>query len=65
VYQLEIKIKGLQKTGSVPDLSRNGIARGYVVVPEFPSAIAETLTMVGALSVSMILIRKINSKKEK
>lgn len=51
VYQLEIKIKGLQRTGqSVPDLSRNGIARGYIVVPEFPSGIAETLTMVGALS---------------
>jgi hypothetical protein len=65
VYQLEVKIKELQKTGAVPDLSRNGIARGYVVVPEFPSAIAETLTIVGALSASMIMIRKINSKKEK
>jgi hypothetical protein len=66
VYQLEIKIKGLQRTGqSVPDLSRNGIARGYVVVPEFPSGIAETLTMVGALSASMIMIRKINTNRRK
>jgi hypothetical protein len=66
VYQLEIKIKALQRTGqAVPDLSRNGIARGYVVVPEFPSAIAETLAMLGALSVSMIMIRKIDTKKEK
>jgi hypothetical protein len=65
VYQLEIKIKGLQKTGSVPDLSRNGIARGYVVVPEFPSEIAETLVMLGALSASMIMTRKINAKNEK
>ena len=66
VYQLEIKIKALQRTGqAVPDLSRNGIARGYVVVPEFPSAIAETLAMLGALSVSMIMVRKIDTKKEK
>ena len=66
VYQLEIKIKALQRTGqAVPDLSRNGIARGYVVVPEFPSATAETLAMLGALSVSMIMVRKIDTKKEK
>ena len=66
VYQLEIKIKGLQRTGqSVPALSRNGIARGYVVVPEFPSAIAETLTMIGALSASMIMIRKMITNREK
>ncbi|HEY7571602.1 MAG TPA: hypothetical protein VH796_09560 [Nitrososphaeraceae archaeon] len=40
VYQLEITIKALQRTGqSVPDLSRNGIARGYVVIPKFLSVL--------------------------
>jgi hypothetical protein len=36
-----------------------------VVVPEFPSEIAETLVMLGALSASMIMTRKINAKNEK
>jgi hypothetical protein len=66
VYQLEIRIKALQRTGqSVPDLTRSGIARGYVVVPEFPSAIAETLAMIGALSSSLVLIRKLGNKSDK
>jgi hypothetical protein len=61
VYQLEIKIKGLQKTGAVPDLSRNGIARGYVVVPEFPSFTGSALLISGLFAFAIFFTRRFKS----
>jgi hypothetical protein len=40
IYQIQLEIKQLLKAGQTPDLTRNGIARGYVVVPEFPDGVA-------------------------
>jgi hypothetical protein len=37
IYQVQLQINGLLKAGQTPDLTRNGVARGYVVVPEFPT----------------------------
>src|SRR6476620_8158443 len=37
IYQVQLQIKGLLKIGQAEDLTRNGLVRGYVVVPEFPS----------------------------
>jgi hypothetical protein len=54
IYQIQLEIKGLLKTGQTPDLTRNGIARGYVVVPEFTSAGA--LVSIGALFVILTII---------
>jgi hypothetical protein len=39
IYQIQLQIKQLVKSGQTPDLTRNGIARGYVVVPEFPNGV--------------------------
>ena len=62
VYQLEIKIKALQRTGlSVPDLSRNGIARGYVVVPEFPSFTGSALLISGLFAFAIFFTRRFKS----
>jgi hypothetical protein len=36
-YRVEIAVKALMKQGQSPDMTRNGIARGTVVVPEFPA----------------------------
>ena len=59
VYQLEIRIKALQRTGqSVPDLTRSGIARGYVVVPEFPSATGAALLVGGLFVVAIFFTRR-------
>ena len=44
IYQIQLQIKQLVKSGQTPDVTRNGIARGYVVVPEFPSTLATILT---------------------
>jgi hypothetical protein len=43
IYQVQLDIKQLLKAGQTPDLTRNGTARGYVVVPEFPSTIVTIL----------------------
>jgi hypothetical protein len=43
IYQIQLEIKQLLKAGQTPDLTRNGIARGYVVVPEFPNGVAISL----------------------
>jgi hypothetical protein len=43
IYQIQLEIKQLVKSGQTPDLTRNGIARGYVVVPEFPSTLVTAL----------------------
>jgi hypothetical protein len=43
IYQIQLEIKQLLKAGQTPDLTRNGIARGYVVVPEFPSTVVTIL----------------------
>jgi hypothetical protein len=43
IYQIQLEIKQLLKAGQTPDLTRNGIARGYVVVPEFPNTLTTIL----------------------
>jgi hypothetical protein len=43
IYQIQLEIKQLLKSGQTPDLTRNGLARGYVVVPEFPSTLVTIL----------------------
>jgi hypothetical protein len=35
-YRIEVEVKGLTQDGGQVDRTRNGIARGTVVVPEFP-----------------------------
>jgi hypothetical protein len=65
IYQIELRIKALQRTGQLtPDLSRNGIARGYVVVPEFPSATTTavtTMAMIGGLFSVLLLVQRMNN----
>jgi hypothetical protein len=47
-YHIQVKIKELDRQGQSPDMTRNGVARGIVVVPEFPAgAVFLTLAMAG------------------
>ena len=48
IYHMQVQITGLAKPGQTPDLTRNGVATGYVVVPEFPT-MTTTILMVGGL----------------
>jgi hypothetical protein len=44
-YHMQVQITQLVKPGQTPDLTRNGVATGYVVVPEFPSYLTVSLVM--------------------
>jgi hypothetical protein len=55
IYQIQLQIKGLLNVGQTPDFTRNGIARGYVVVPEFSSSSA---LLVLGLFVTLLLAQR-------
>lgn len=58
-YNMEVKVKSIQKEGQTPDTTRNGVARGLVVVPEFPAGAAIAAAgLVGAVIVASRLVRR-------
>ena len=56
IYQIQLQIKGLLKAGQTADLTRNGIARGYVVVPEFPAV--GVMLLIGSIFIAIIAFQK-------
>jgi len=62
IYHMEVQITGLVKAGQTPDLTRNGVATGYVVVPEFPG-MTSTILIIGGLFAALIIIQRANSRK--
>jgi hypothetical protein len=52
-----VAITGLLKPGQTPDFTRNGVATGYVVVPEFPGFLNTSLIMALTMIGTMLLIR--------
>lgn len=57
-YRIEVEVKGLIRDGQAIDETRNGIARGTVVVPEFPSAALAAAAVAMITSVVIGLSRK-------
>ncbi|HET7148909.1 MAG TPA: hypothetical protein VFI73_10470 [Candidatus Nitrosopolaris sp.] len=49
IYHMQVQITGLVKAGQTPDLTRNGVATGYVIVPEFPSAAISAILILGVI----------------
>jgi hypothetical protein len=45
IYHIQVQITELVKRGQTPDLTRNGVATGYIVVPEFPSYLRVSIVM--------------------
>lgn len=58
-YRIEVEITGIMQDGQQVDQTRNGIARGIVVVPEFP--ITAMLAVAGVLG-AMIAVRRFAGK---
>jgi glutaredoxin len=56
IYQIQLEIKQLVKSGQTPDLTRNGIARGYVVVPEFSSGAA--LLLIASVFTAVLVVQR-------
>ncbi len=58
-YRVEVEVTAVTEDGQTPDLTRNGIARGTVVVPEFPvGAIAAIAGTLGSIIAFHRLARK-------
>lgn len=55
-YRIEIGVQGISEDGRTLDKTRSGIARGIVIVPEFPAG--AILAISGAL-VSIILVQRL------
>ncbi|MGB6528257.1 MAG: hypothetical protein WBF33_09130 [Candidatus Nitrosopolaris sp.] len=56
IYHMQVQVTGLLKPGQTPDFTRNGVATGYVVVPEFPSPIIAIL--IGSVLGILIVIER-------
>jgi hypothetical protein len=54
IYHIVVAINGLLKAGQTPDFTRNAVATGYVVVPEFPGLLNASLIM--ALTIGTLLL---------
>ncbi len=62
-YRVEVDVKALVKAGQSPDLTRNGVARGVVVVPEFPAgAMVAVAGSIGAVIAAQRLLAKRKSR---
>jgi hypothetical protein len=58
-YQVEVQITGIAKEGQPVDQTRNGIARGTVVIPEFPAgALVAVAGVIGAAIIAQRFARK-------
>ena len=56
-YHVQVQINELVKPGQTPDLTRNGVATGYVVVPEFSSSITTIFLLAGLLGALAVIQR--------
>jgi hypothetical protein len=55
-YRMEVEVTGIARDGQSIDQTRNGIARGIVVVPEFPSGSLATAAAVTGISGAIIIL---------
>jgi hypothetical protein len=59
IYHMQVQITGLVKPGQTPDLTRNGVATGYVIVPEFNSAAISTSLILGVILAGLLARKSI------
>ena len=60
-YRMEVQIIGIMKDGQPTDQTRNGVARGIVVVPEFPTgSLIAVAGVIGALIAAQRFARKMS-----
>jgi hypothetical protein len=65
IYQIEVDVKGLLRGDqSSPDTTRSGIARGYVVVPEFSISTSSLLVAGGLFGAVIIGLRWLHGNRK-
>ena len=58
-YRMEVEVTGIARDGQSIDQTRNGIARGAVVVPEFPSgSLATAAAITGFTGAIIVVLRR-------
>ena len=57
-YRVEVEVTAIARDGQPIDQTRNGIARGTVVVPEFPSGSLATAAAITGIIGIIILLRR-------
>jgi hypothetical protein len=58
-YRIEVQVTGIARDGQPIDQTRNGIARGTVVVPEFPAgALMAAAAMIGITGTVIIMLKR-------
>jgi hypothetical protein len=58
-YRIEVQVTGIARDGQPIDQTRNGIARGTVVVPEFPAgALTAAAAMIGITGTIIIMLKR-------
>ncbi len=60
-YLVEITVKGIMRQGQPVDTTRNGVATGTVLVPEFPASLSVFLS-VGALIGIVIFMQRVGNR---
>jgi hypothetical protein len=55
-YRMEVEVTGIARDGQSIDQTRNGIARGAVVVPEFPSGSLATAAAITGITGAIIVV---------
>ncbi|MFL6490057.1 MAG: hypothetical protein ACJ70M_00980 [Nitrososphaera sp.] len=63
-YRMEIQVTGIARDGQSIDQTRNGIARGTVVVPEFSGGAAAATTILG-ITLSIIILQRFSTRVPK
>ena len=62
-YRMEVQVTGIARDGQPIDQTRNGIARGTVVVPEFPSGSLVTAAAITGISGGIVILFRRFAKK--
>jgi hypothetical protein len=57
-YRMEVQVTGIARDGQPLDQTRNGIARGTVVVPEFPAGAFTAAAAITCITGASIIMRK-------
>ena len=57
-YRMEIQVTGIAKDGQSIDQTRNGIARGTVVVPEFSAGAAAGAAAIVGIILSIVILQR-------
>jgi len=58
-YRIEVQVTGIARDGQPVDQTRNGIARGTVVVPEFPAGpLAAAVAITGITGAIIIILQR-------